>query len=295
MNYGQKIAELRKEKGLTQSELGLKLNITAQAVSKWENNLSEPDIDSIKKMCEIFGVSVDSFLGMGAPAEKESAATASEPSAEKVKIVNGYCEKCKKPVGPGEYALSNLSYNSAKTYKVEQTKEQHIFCNECFKVVKDTKIKEDAKRVVIQKQIEKQETKINFNKGLIWGAVAAVVAFLFLFLCTKNDLSGNGTMIAGLILWTIGGFTIVSQIFWGEFIAEVFFFFCRSFRSPFGLIFELSLDGIIWLLTVKLALWIICSLLSVAWFIIGLFVTLFMSFFTFPFHLVKQIREIHGH
>ena len=53
MNYGQKIAELRKGKGLTQSELGLKLNITAQAVSKWENNLSEPDIDSIKRMCEI--------------------------------------------------------------------------------------------------------------------------------------------------------------------------------------------------------------------------------------------------
>lgn len=291
MNYGQKIAELRKSKGLTQSELGLKLNITAQAVSKWENNLSEPDIDSIKKMCELFGVSVDSFLGMGAPAEKESAATATET----VKIINGYCEKCKKPVGPGEYTLSNLSYNGTKTYKVEQTKEQHLFCNECFKVVKETKAKEDAKKVVIQKQIEKQEAKNDLIKGFIWGAVAAVVAFLFLFLCTKNNLSGNGTLIAGLILWTIGGFTIVSQIFWGEFIAEVFFFFCRSFRAPFGLIFELSLDGIVWLLTVKLALWIICSLLSVAWFIIGLFVTLFMSFFTFPFHLVKQIREIHGH
>ena len=47
MNYGQKIAELRKSNKLTQAELGTKLNVTAQAISKWENNLSEPDIDSI--------------------------------------------------------------------------------------------------------------------------------------------------------------------------------------------------------------------------------------------------------
>jgi len=117
---------------------------------------------------------------------------------------------------------------------------------------------------------------------------------LLFFLSIKDSLSGNATMITGLILWTIGGFTIVSQIFWGEFIADVFFFFCRSFRAPFGLIFELSLDGILWLLTVKLILWIICSLLSVAWFILGIFVTLFMSFFSFPFHLVKQIRKSKG-
>ena len=64
MNYGQKIAELRKSNNLTQAELGAKLNITAQAVSKWENNLSEPDIDSIRRMCEMFNISVDEFLGV---------------------------------------------------------------------------------------------------------------------------------------------------------------------------------------------------------------------------------------
>ena len=64
MNYGQKISDLRKENKLTQAELGNKLNVTAQAVSKWENGLSEPDIESIKKMCELFNVSVDEFLGV---------------------------------------------------------------------------------------------------------------------------------------------------------------------------------------------------------------------------------------
>lgn len=69
-NYGQKIAEMRKGKNLTQTELGAKLNVSAQAVSKWENNLSEPDIESIRKMCEIFEVSVDEFLGL--PATKKN-------------------------------------------------------------------------------------------------------------------------------------------------------------------------------------------------------------------------------
>ena len=62
MNYGQRIAELRKKKNLTQAELGAKLNVTAQAISKWENNLSEPDLESIKMLCELFEISVDTFL-----------------------------------------------------------------------------------------------------------------------------------------------------------------------------------------------------------------------------------------
>ena len=62
MNIGQKIASLRKENNFTQAELGAKLNLTAQAESKWENGLSEPDLESVKKLCEIFGVSVSSFL-----------------------------------------------------------------------------------------------------------------------------------------------------------------------------------------------------------------------------------------
>lgn len=49
MNYGQKIAELRKKADMTQAELGESLNVTSQAVSKWENGLSEPDLGTINK------------------------------------------------------------------------------------------------------------------------------------------------------------------------------------------------------------------------------------------------------
>ena len=59
---GETISLLRKEKGMTQSELAEKMNITDKAVSKWERNLSCPDINSIPKLAEILGISVEELL-----------------------------------------------------------------------------------------------------------------------------------------------------------------------------------------------------------------------------------------
>lgn len=288
MNYGQKIAELRKGKGLTQSELGAHLNISAQAVSKWENDLSEPDLDSIKKLCELFGVSVDVFLGI-TPNESKPQETA--VATETIKIINGYCEKCKKPVGPDEYELSNLTYNGSRLlYKIEESNTQHVFCNDCFKYIKELKAKEDAKKKLEKKIALQKQEKSSLKKGLIWGPIVSVVVFVLIFLFAKQNW--NGLSIGLLVGLTIGGFTVTSQIFWGEFIGDVFSFFCRSFKAPFGLIFELSLDGILWLLTVKFFLWVFFGLLSIAWFVLGLFVTSFISYFTFPFQLASKIKKI---
>ena len=59
---GQKIAELRKAKNMTQLELANKLNITDKAVSKWERDISCPDVSTYPKLAEILGVSVDELL-----------------------------------------------------------------------------------------------------------------------------------------------------------------------------------------------------------------------------------------
>ena len=61
-NIGETIASLRKEKGMTQSELAEKMNVTDKAVSKWERNLSCPDVNSIPKLAEILDVSVEELL-----------------------------------------------------------------------------------------------------------------------------------------------------------------------------------------------------------------------------------------
>ena len=62
---GKNISRYRKEKGLTQEELAELCRVSPQAVSKWENNISCPDIMQLKPLAHIFGISVDQLLDDG--------------------------------------------------------------------------------------------------------------------------------------------------------------------------------------------------------------------------------------
>lgn len=59
---GEIISTLRKEKGMTQKELAAKLNITDKAVSKWERDVACPDVNTLPKLAEILGVSLDELM-----------------------------------------------------------------------------------------------------------------------------------------------------------------------------------------------------------------------------------------
>ena len=61
-SIGETIASLRKKKGMTQNELAEKMNVTDKAVSKWERDLSCPDINTISKLADILDVSVEELL-----------------------------------------------------------------------------------------------------------------------------------------------------------------------------------------------------------------------------------------
>lgn len=63
---GKRIVANRKRLGITQDRLAEQLGVTAQAVSKWENDQSCPDITMLPKLAQIFGTSVDSLLGLTA-------------------------------------------------------------------------------------------------------------------------------------------------------------------------------------------------------------------------------------
>ena len=62
-SFGNRLAELRRERNMTQYDIADRLNITAQAVSKWENDLTSPDIDTLIALSDIFDISVDELLG----------------------------------------------------------------------------------------------------------------------------------------------------------------------------------------------------------------------------------------
>lgn len=64
MNFGKKIKELRLKKTVTQEQLAAHLNISPQAVSKWENNLTLPDIQLLPELSVYFGVTIDELFEM---------------------------------------------------------------------------------------------------------------------------------------------------------------------------------------------------------------------------------------
>ena len=68
---GKRIVQHRKRLGLTQDALAEKLGVTAQAVSKWENDQSCPDITMLPRLAAIFGTTTDDLLGVE-PAAKEA-------------------------------------------------------------------------------------------------------------------------------------------------------------------------------------------------------------------------------
>ena len=76
-DFSQRITALRKERSMTQDQLAQELGITAQAISKWENGQSYPDIMLLPKLAAVFGVRVDELLGCAPQRDEEEDAPSS--------------------------------------------------------------------------------------------------------------------------------------------------------------------------------------------------------------------------
>ncbi len=77
---GKMIASLRKAQGMTQADLAEKMCVTDKAVSKWERDLSCPDVNTLSRLAEVLGVSVEELIS-GKPAGEGA------PKAEKVQQI----------------------------------------------------------------------------------------------------------------------------------------------------------------------------------------------------------------
>lgn len=81
---GKRIALYRKEKGLKQDDLAGMLDVSPQAVSKWENDLTCPDISLLPQLAKILGVTVDELLS----GKEETPAVRLVPEAERKDIMD---------------------------------------------------------------------------------------------------------------------------------------------------------------------------------------------------------------
>lgn len=79
---GRRIARMRLKHGMTQERLANIANVSAQAVSKWENDQSYPDIMLLPLLAKTFGVTVDELLGVEDKTAEEAVPTEPEPAVE---------------------------------------------------------------------------------------------------------------------------------------------------------------------------------------------------------------------
>lgn len=83
MEFYKNLNRFRKEKGWSQEELGNRLNVSRQTVSKWELGTTTPEMNKLMELSRIFQVSIDELVGnSGAPSEKEVVYVAVNPHYE---------------------------------------------------------------------------------------------------------------------------------------------------------------------------------------------------------------------
>lgn len=127
--------------------------------------------------------------------------------------------------------------------------------------------------------------------SFIWSslvAIALIVVGIVLSVNTSDYTNLAFYGVLGVLAFGLISCLILKNNFVGDMMAEVFSW--GFVRLP-GLIFTLDLDGIIWLLTVKLLFWILGFILAALCGILALVLGLVVSIFVYPYALVKNIRE----
>ena len=81
----EKLAELRRQKGLSQIELAEAMSVSRQAVSMWESGATIPSIDNLILLSRLYGVSVDEILGALPPEKTADASAENQPEGRSIR------------------------------------------------------------------------------------------------------------------------------------------------------------------------------------------------------------------
>lgn len=268
-DYGRVISTMRKSLGMTQNELGKALNVTFQAVSKWENGLSLPDLNTISDMCKIFGITVDEFTRLASLTDEEITAAIKNKEARAAEANTAQADE-----GAAEEALTEVVAAPAQV----ETQEKIV----------EAQAVEPAP--VAQNTAKKPRT---LHVGFLVGLICALLVGSGLFIglnCIwgwKLDLIMLFIFLGAYFVFSFIALIGHDTVVWDFFLGCLF----KSVNVP-GVIFTLDLDGIFFLIVYK---FIIAPLITVfVWLgcVIGGFIlSLFMAGFVFPFKIPKHFKE----
>lgn len=301
MSLGQKLAAYRRENDLTQQQLGNRLNLSAQAVSKWENDLSEPDIATLKQLADIYEVSLDELLDLSEDENEEEAEEESKSaSQEETPRMIGVCREC-------GITVTEENFGEHKSV---------LLCRRCVEVREEKKRKEieNKKRAREEERAAQKRSVVDNRKAIVKRAKAALITAGIVTLFSLISIIITAT---GAVESTPESFTMAhyAEKFGtggaiGLYIYTVYaifaFTFCLFFdggvrlgcvwgwtmgiKTP-HLITTFDLDGLLWLIGMKLLFWFLGIIIALVAGIIGIFISLFIiAPFSFP-HVLFVLRR----
>ncbi len=253
LNYGKTITALRKQRGMTQAELGEALSVTYQAVSKWENGLSQPSIDVLADICKIFNITMDEFIKIaGGDQGEEVAISYNEPALTSEETA----------------AIVREELN-----KMEAKKQQAII---------DAQKERERKQKEQDKIVEMQEREGHL---VGFGVTCAIsVAILILSIIFINYITAIVLLYASFAFGMhLGHDTFIEDFFIGS--------WTMSITMP-GVIFSLDVDGLLFFLAYKCLIAPIASFfIGLAVGIGGTLLAIIMSMVSFPIKAYSLFKE----
>ena len=294
MTFGQKLKKLRTEKNLTQKDLADQLHVTFQTVSKWESDINEPDFSTLKEIAKLLDCSIEYLFS-------EDEQPVEEPKQEVVEVAPApveqvtktiiihqkemhVCEKCQKDIPEDDLAMEQICTRHASRGRSAEYR-QGYYHKECL-----AEIQKQREEAAARARAEK--ARVGKRRCFGWGIAGGVVALgisLAVFI-THPEICGIalGVLFSVLIGYAI--FAMLYCIISGSYIGEVFVW-CASASIKFpGLIFSWDLDGIIWVICMKI-------FFSICAFLFGLLALGFaiafsatLGVFSFPFVLIHNIH-----
>lgn len=123
--FGENLKAMRKDKGYTQEELAIKINVVRQTVSKWEKGLSVPDADVLSQIAEVLDTKVSVLLGGTITEETDKDAVAEQLAkiSEQLAIKNRRSKAICKTIGMIVLAIMLLNILAITLFRINTSNE----------------------------------------------------------------------------------------------------------------------------------------------------------------------------
>lgn len=207
MTYGEKIASLRKSNGMTQEDLGKVLNVTYQAVSKWERGESLPDFTTMSQIAKFFQVPLSYFEEDGEIVQIQM--QNQPPATHNSDNYVGTCTRCGRMVKEDDEYIS----------------EPKLLCKNCAEIVEklrqEQKIEAERKKKEIQDKEIREQLGSGFDVKLVISLVLALACYIVFTINVFSSTTFEDRSLYALLLMFVplAAFAIVHSI--ADFINEL--------------------------------------------------------------------------